>query len=649
MKRIETGRIRAGTLSGLAVLALLGWMLCLSDTRAASGADVDAVVSQARASKSGDDFLPPEQAFRLSASAESAERVRLTWVIAPGYYLYRDRIKATGEAGHASVGAPEFPEGQIKSDEYFGKQVVYHDELVVPLPVKRSGSGDLNLPLNVTYQGCAEAGLCYPPVTRTLSVQLPPAAGGGAGSNAAGNGGARSSGPASGSYVSEQDRLATLLKSGSLAAVLLQFFVGGLLLAFTPCVLPMVPILSGLIVGHGKSVTTSRAFLLSLTYVLGMAVTYTITGALFAAAGKQVQAVFQQPWIIMLFAALFIAMALSMFGVYTLQMPGFIQTRVAQLSNRQRGGSFGGVAVMGMLSALIVTTCVGPVLVAALIVIGQTGDVLRGAAALFAMSLGMGAPLLVVGSSAGRWMPRAGAWMDSVKRLFGALMLALAAWMLARIVPARWTLLLFAIPAIAAAIVLWGFVPIAHARRAIRDSAHSAGHQHASTASPALWLARGAAVLVTLYAVVLLIGAGRGAEDPLQPLAHRSALADEPAFTNIASLAELQRQVQAAAAAHQAVMLDFYADWCTSCKEMQRYTFTDPGVRDALKSVRLLRADVTANSADDQALLHEFQIYGPPTIAIYDAHGHEHQEYRVVGYMKAPEFAALLHQALAAG
>jgi thiol:disulfide interchange protein DsbD len=648
MKRIETGRIRAGALSSVAVLVLLGWTLCLSDGRAASGADVDAVVNQSRAPKSGDDFLPPEQAFRLSASAESAERVRLTWVIAPGYYLYRDRIKATGEAGHGSVGAPEFPPGQIKSDEYFGKQVVFHDELVVTLPVKRSG-GDLDLALSVTYQGCAEAGLCYPPVTRTLTVQLPAASGGAAGGSAPASGGARGSGQAPGSYVSEQDRLAALLTSGSLAAVLLQFFLGGLLLAFTPCVLPMVPILSGLIVGHGKSVTTSRAFLLSLTYVLGMAVTYTVTGALFAAAGKQVQAVFQQPWIIMLFAALFVAMALSMFGVYTVQMPGFIQTRVAQLSNRQRGGSFGGVAVMGMLSALIVTTCVGPVLVAALIVIGQTGDVLRGAAALFAMSLGMGAPLLVVGSSAGRWMPRAGAWMDSVKRLFGALMLALAAWMLARIVPARWTLLLFAIPAIAAAIVLWGFVPIAHARRAIRDGTKGADNRRTYAASPALWLARGAAALVALYALALLVGAGRGADDPLQPLARRAAAANEPVFTSIASVADLTREVQAATAAHQAVMLDFYADWCTSCKEMQRYTFTDPGVRDALKSVRLLRADVTANSADDQALLHEFQIYGPPTIAIYDAQGHEHQEYRVVGYMKAPEFAALLHQALAAG
>lgn len=648
MKRIPIAPRRAAVLVGL---ALLGGLLAAIGSHAATAADVDAVVQQARAAKSGDDFLAPEQAFRLSASAQGPESVRLTWVIAPGYYLYRDRIKTAVEAGPASIGSPLFPEGQIKSDEYFGKQVVYHDELVVTLPVKRGGSD--NLSLNVTYQGCAEAGLCYPPVTRTVSVTLPGAggaAGGAGGAGALGSAGALSAAAAKGapgSYVSEQDRLAALLEHGSLLAVLLQFFVGGLLLAFTPCVLPMVPILSGLIVGQGRSVTTSRAFLLSLTYVLGMAVTYTVTGALFAAAGKQVQAVFQQPWIILLFAALFVAMALSMFGLYTVQMPGFIQTRVAQLSNRQRGGSFPGVAMMGMLSALIVTTCVGPVLVAALIVIGQTGDIARGAAALFAMSLGMGAPLLIVGSSAGRWMPRAGAWMDSVKRLFGALMLALAAWMLGRIVPARWTLLLFAVPALAAAIVLWGFVPVGQARRAHRSGdSHARAQRHRASASH--WVARGAAVSIALYALLLLIGAGRGAEDPLQPLSRPSA-GSEPAFITIASVADLSREVQAAAAAHQAVMLDFYADWCTSCKEMQRYTFTDPGVRDALKSVRLLRADVTANSPDDQALLHQFQIYGPPTIAIYDAHGHEHQEYRVVGYMKAPEFAALLHQALTTG
>jgi thiol:disulfide interchange protein DsbD len=660
MKRTDLGRMPTRALPLIVTLLVLMASPALS--RAASGADLDALLDQSRTSKTGDDFLPPEQAFRLSASAEGSERVRLTWVIAPGYYLYRDRIKVSGGGEHASLGAAQLPAGQVKSDEYFGKQVVYHNELVATVPVQRTLAGPVDLSVDVTYQGCAEAGLCYPPITRNLSVQLPPAgsaggAAGGAGSGAAlavstaGGAGAAGAAGAAGTaraatsargYVSEQDRLAELLRSGSLLSVLLDFFVGGLLLAFTPCVLPMVPILSGLIVGQGARVTTSRAFLLSLTYVLGMAITYTVTGALFAAAGKQVQAVFQQPWIIGLFAALFVAMALSMFGFFTVQMPPFIQTRIAQLSNRQRGGSFGGVAVMGMLSALIVTTCVGPVLVAALIVIGQTGDIARGSAALFAMGLGMGAPLLVVGSSAGRWLPRAGVWMDGVKRLFGVLMLALAVWMLARVVPERWTLLLWALPVFAAALVFWSFTPSS----ARPPSSGAAGGK--ARVLPG-WLPRAAAVLVGVYGIALLVGAGRGAQDPLQPLARRSATSDEPAFTNISSLADLRREVQAATAAHQPVMLDFYADWCTSCKEMQRYTFTDPQVRDALHAVRLLRADVTANSAEDQQLLHEFQIYGPPTIAFYDAQGREQHEFRVVGYMKATQFATLLHQALAAG
>jgi len=603
-------------LAALAVAAGLG--IVPSPARSASTDDLDAVLDQSRKAASSDDFLPPEKAFRLSASAD-AGRVRLDWIIAPGYYLYRDRIKIADDS--AQIGAPQFPPGQIKSDEYFGQQVVYHDELIATLPVTRAAGGQAAVTVHVTYQGCAEAGLCYPPITQTLSITLPPksSAGGDAGTASSAATGAERSG-----YVSEQNRLATLLESGSLLSVLLQFFVGGLVLAFTPCVLPMVPILSGLIVGQGQAVKTGRAFMLSLTYVLGMALTYTITGVAFAAAGKQVQAVFQQPWIIVLFAALFVAMALSMFGLFTLQMPSFVQTRLAMLSNRQRAGHFGGVAVMGALSALIVTTCVGPVLVAALLVIGQTGDMLRGGAALFAMSLGMGAPLLVVGSSAGRWLPRAGVWMDGVKRLFGVLMLAMAAWMLSRIVSDRGALLLYALPAFAAGVVLWGF-------------------------RGALWLPRAAAILAGVYGVVLLLGAARGADDPLHPLARGTASEQTLAFRTIGSVADLRREVQAAAALHQAVMLDIDADWCTSCKEMQRYTFSDPAVQQALQPVRLLRANVTANNADDQALLREFQIFGPPTIAFYDAEGHEQKNYRVVGYMKAANFAALLRQALATG
>jgi thiol:disulfide interchange protein DsbD len=620
------------TILGLAVLLYVG-----AAGAAAPANAVDAILDQARSARSNDDFLPPDQAFRFDATADGADRIRLTWSIAPGYYLYRDRIKVSTDDPAIQLTALEFPSGIVKQDEYFGQQVIYHGSLMVPFTATRAGSAVAAVKLHVTYQGCAEAGLCYPPQNRDITLRLP-----GAGATldtTAAHTAARAASTAAGgtrivgaSYVSQQDRLAQLLRTGNLLTVLFWFFTGGLALAFTPCVLPMVPILSGLIVGAGERMTTSRAFLLSLTYVLGMAVTYTVTGALAALAGKQVQALFQQTWIIVAFAAIFVTMALSMFGLYTVQMPSFIQTRVSELSNRQRGGNFGGVAIMGALSALIVTTCVGPVLVAALVVIGQTGDIARGASALFAMGLGMGTPLLVVGSSAGRWLPRAGAWMDSVKRLFGALMLALAAWMLERIVPARWSLLLFAVPAAAAAAVLWSFVPAGS--RASRIP---------------LWTARTASLLAAAYGIALLVGAARGSDDWLDPLAAHAASEAEPSFIAVTSLTDLQHEVSKASAAHQPVMLDFYADWCTSCKEMQRFTFADPQVREALKHVLLLRADVTANSAADRALLSQFQIYGPPTIAFYDSQGREHPEYRVIGYMKAAEFAALLHRALASG
>jgi len=612
-----------------------------------AGASVGALLDQLHSGNSGDNFLPPDQAFRLSATAtpaaDGAARIQLTWLIAPGYYLYRDRIKAAGASAAIALGKLQFPPGITEHDQFFGDQVIYHNRLIATLPITRHTAGATALPVRITYQGCAEAGLCYPPITRALTVALavPPASaagppGGGAasrnaaGSNAAANRAAAGTTTSASGYVSEQDRLAGLIRSGNMLGVLATFFGLGLLLAFTPCCLPMVPILSGLIAGAGPRVNTGRAFALSLTYVLGMAVTYTVTGAVFAAAGQQVQAAFEQPWIIVLFAALFAAMALSMFGLFTVQMPGFIQTRLAAASNRQRGGQFGGVAVMGALSSLIVTTCVAPPLVATLVVIGQSGAIARGAAALFVMSLGMGAPLLIVGSTAGRWLPKAGPWMNTVKRLFGVMMLGLAAWMLTRLVPAGGTLWLFVVPALAAAVVLWGLARTASARRTVRG------------------VAGVAALAATLYGVVLMVGAARGAENPLAPLS-RSAPQQQLAFENISSVAQLDQAVHLAALHGQPVMLDFYADWCTSCKEMQRYTFTDPGVRSALHRVRLLRADVTANTTDDQALLRRFHIYGPPTIAFYDGGGHEQRQFRVVGYMKPAQFAALLHRALTAG
>ncbi|HWG76520.1 MAG TPA: protein-disulfide reductase DsbD [Steroidobacteraceae bacterium] len=596
----------------------------------ASSSGLNSLLDQlhGNSSNSGDNnFLPASQAFQLSATTDSQGRLQLAWVIAPGYYLYRDRIKVASAASGLTLGAPQFPAGHVENDPYLGKQVIYKQQLIVNVPV-RSNTAATGA-VSVTYQGCEEGVLCYPPITRTLSVSLPPGASSGA--VAPGQGSASSvaaitaadAGPTP--YVSDQNRLAALIRSGNLLGVLATFWGLGLLLAFTPCCLPMVPILSGLIAGGGQRLSSARAFGLSLTYVLGMAVTYTATGAAFAAAGSQVQATFTQGWVTALFAVLFVAMALSMFGFYTVQVPAFLQTRLAAASNRQQGGSFGGVAVMGALSALIVTTCVAPPLVATLAVIGQSGAIARGSAALFAMALGMGAPLLVVGTSAARWLPKAGAWMDAVKRLFGVMMLALAAWMLTRIVPARATLALFLVPAAAACGVLWSLSRTRSIRSPVRMGA---------------LIGAGAAAL---YALLLVVGTGLGSENPLTPLSRPAA---ELAFANISSVAQLNQAVREAAAKGEPVMLDFYADWCTSCKEMEHYTFTDPAVRAALQHVRLLRADVTANNGDDQALLKLFQIPGPPTIAFYDGKGHELSQFREVGYMNAPRFSALLQRAL---
>jgi thiol:disulfide interchange protein DsbD len=587
---------------------------------AASG--IDAVLAK---SGGADEFLPPEQAFKVSAQAAGPDQVALQWIIAPGYYLYRERLKFAVSTPSVSIGKPDLPAGENHTDEFFGTQIVYRGVLEAKLPVARASGGELPVTVDVTYQGCADAGLCYPPQRASLAVALP--AGAGATSGVAGvSPGAGVSGTgsaaATGGYVSEQDRLATLIRSGSLLAMLSVFFGLGITIAFTGCVLPTVPILSGIIVGSGAKTSTLKAFMLSVTYVLGMAFTYTAAGALTAASGLQVQALFQKTWIVLLFAAMMLAMAASMFGAFSMQMPSFIQTRIAELSNRQRGGTFGGAAVMGALSSLIVTACVAPAMVAALAVISQSGDVFRGASALFAMSIGMGAPLLVVGASAGKLLPRAGAWMDDVKRLAGCMMLGVAVWMLARLVSDRTAMLLFAIPALAALWVLWRF--------AVRGKAQL--------------IARAAAVVCGLYAAALVVGYMRGASDPLHPLQLQGAQAAATQFQSIHTVSELDAAVAQAAAAGKPVMLDFYADWCVSCKEMERYTFSQPAVTALLKNAVLLRADVTANNSDDQALLKRFGIFGPPTIAFYDQHGVERSEYRVVGYMKAPAFADVLQQ-----
>jgi thiol:disulfide interchange protein DsbD len=579
----------------------------------AAGTTADALFSKARPVTGDDEFLDPEVAFVLTADARSANDIVLNWRIHEGYYLYRERLKVEPAGDTKAVGAVVLPKGESHFDEYFGEQEVYRGSLDASLSVPPSDAK--NVQLKVTYQGCADAGLCYPPITKTITVSLEGAP-------------ARVAAADGGGYVSEQDSYADKIKNGNLALVLLSFFGAGLLLAFTPCVLPMVPILSGIIAGGGENISTRRSFLLSIAYVLGMAFTYTAAGVAAGAIGQgfNLQATFNQPWIIILFSLLFVGLAASMLGLFTIEMPGFIQTRLSSKSNEQQAGTYIGVGVMGALSALIVSACVAPPLIAALTVISQTGDVVRGGAALFVMSIGMGTPLLLVGASAGKLLPRAGAWMDTVKNLFGVLFLAVAAWMLSRVVPGWAVLLLWAVPALVLGWVLWrGNWKTSWARATARA------------------LAAGAAV----YGVALLVGAAQGGTDPLQPLPRFAAQQNHLEFKRIKTLADLEREVAAAKAEGRTVMLDFYADWCVSCIEMEHKTFTVDEVHAALGNAVLLQADVTKNDDDDKALLKHFGIFGPPTIAFYGADGVERTKFRVVGFMKAAEFAAVVRQAVA--
>ncbi len=561
----------------------------------------------------GEDFLPVDEAFRFSATPDGASSVRVTWEIADGYYLYRNRITVSGESALAALGAPAFPAGLPHKDDYFGEQQIYRGELVLPVPYARSGPAPGSLALKVVYQGCADKGLCYPPQTKLVTLALP------AGDAGGGGGG-------SGAPVSEQDRLARLIRDGNLMVVIASFFGLGLLLAFTPCVLPMVPILSGIIAGDGEKTTPGRGFALSLAYVLGMALTYTIAGAVFALAGRQAQAFFQQTWIIVVFALLFVLLSLAMFGLYELQMPSALQTRFASASNRIRGGKFISTAIMGALSSLVVTACVAPPLVAALAVIGQAGDVVRGALALFALSFGMGTPLLVVGASAGTLLPKAGPWMETVKAIFGVVFLGVAAWMLDRVLPARIEMLAWSAVAVVA---VWVVLSVG-----LRGGRRTAPR----------WIA---GAVVGLYGLLIAVGGLAGGTNPLKPLDGSGLWGGEARITElpwkpVRNVADLDRELAAATAAGRRTMLDFSADWCVSCKEMESRTFSEGTVRAALADYVLLRADVTANSDDDQALLKRFRIIGPPTTAFFAKDGQERTDFRLVGFVAAAAFRSHL-------
>lgn len=572
------------------------------------------------------DLLPADEAFSFLATPIDAHSLTVSWHIADGYFLYRDKIRISLSDSHSPVQSLDYliPNGDLHDDPEFGQVEILRGEVNFPVSFSLPATASFGkhiVQLDASFQGCADLGVCYPPMNKTMDVDLPD-----------------SSAQASLQAVklSEQDQIAMALGQDSLLVTTLSFLGFGLLLSFTPCVFPMIPILSGIIVGHGHQITALRGFLLSLAYVLSSALTYTVFGVLAGLFGQNLQAVFQNPFIIVAFSSVFILLSLSMFDLYTFQMPGFIQNRLMGWSQNQGSGTLLGSFVMGSLSALIVGPCVAAPLAGALIYIGQTGDVLLGGIALFFMGLGMGIPLLVVGASAGKLLPKAGAWMNSVKSFFGLGLLATAVWLLSRILPVPISLILWAALLIVPSVYLSALDPL---------PLNSPGWRK---------LLKGLGVLMLVYGIFLLIGAASNQSDPLTPLTFISTSGQSPtqngstwnkkesspslSFKTVGTVNDVIKEVEKASQNNQWVMLDFYADWCVSCKELERYTFQDASVQSALSKAVLIRADVTKNSEDDQMLLRRYGLIGPPAILFFGPDKEERKEFRVVGYMNAEDF-----------
>jgi thiol:disulfide interchange protein DsbD len=583
---------------------------------------------------SSNEFPPPEEVFFPNVFPVDGNTVEIGIRIEPGFYVYKHRISAKSLSPDAQAGQLDLPKGKLKYDEFFGESEVYYDEVIGKLAIARATPEAMDLEIEVGYQGCAEGGLCYLPQTRVMTVSLPEA---GVVSDLGAV--AASSGGTPAAPVSEQSRIAQIISGSPVWFVVTAMFGFGLLLAFTPCVLPMIPILTAIIAGEGDDVTPARGFGLAFSYVMGMAIVYTAAGVIAVAAGAQVQAAFNQPWVLSLFAVLFVVLAIAMFGAFDLQMPSSVQSKLSAVSNNQKSGTVIGAFIMGALSSLIVTACVAPALVAALAVMSQSGDYFRGGLALFAMSLGMGAPLLLVGAAQGKYLPKAGPWMVAVKGAFGFMMLGLAIWMLSRFLPGTLIMTMWAVLVFMVGVFMGGLTTLT------------------TDSTVPQKLGKGFGGLAIIYGILLVIGAATGGSNPLQPLATASfggaggeavASHDELPFQHIKTVDDLDREIATASQQGKSVMLDFYADWCVSCKEMEAFTFTDTQVQAALSNTVWLQADVTANDAEDKALLDRFGVFGPPTIIFFGTDGEQRHGYEVVGYMKAEAFAEHVQKAIAA-
>ena len=552
--------------------------------------------------------LAPELAFRLDV-VSATQGLLAEWQIAKGYYLYRHKIKITANDRDAML---QLPLGETITDEFFGESQIFRGFLQVPFQLASISEDDQ---IKVTYQGCADLGVCYPPITQVIAMREELVLGP---SNSAPVAPIVAAVNAR-TQKSAQEQIAEGVGQRTILATMLVFLGFGLLLAFTPCILPMLPILSGIIAGSGEGLNTRRAFALSLAYVLPMAVTYAIAGVIIGLTGESFQAVLQTPWVIILFSLVFVFLALAMFGLYELKVPSAIQTRLSRVGSDKQG-SLLGAAIMGGVSVLIVGPCVTPALVGALLFIAQTGEALTGGAALFSLGIGMGLPLLIVGSSLGKWLPKPGPALDISKVIFGILLLAVAIWMIDRIVTVSVTQYLAATLLIVSAIYF------------LRITVTGKRWQF-------FWQGLGGLILV--YGVLLAIAAATGGGSFLKPLEHLTARDQDHskiAFQQIDSLDELQQHQQQATHAQQPLMLDFYADWCVTCKEMDAFTFSKPQVHQALSSVVKLQADVTGNDSAHQALMKHFNIFGPPAILFFDANGQEVPGSRLVGFVDADDF-----------